>query len=80
MSQNTRKSWKSHIGFIFAALGSAIGLGSIWRFPYVVGENGGAAFILIYLLFTFIIGYPVLISEIAIGKRLNRIQAMLLRN
>ncbi len=69
MSQNTRKSWKSHIGFIFAALGSAIGLGSIWRFPYVVGENGGAAFILIYLLFTFIIGYPVLISEIAIGKK-----------
>ena len=48
---NQRESWKSRIGFISAALGSAVGLGSIWRFPYVVGQNGVAAFILLYLIF-----------------------------
>lgn len=63
-----REHWKSRIGFIFAALGSAVGLGSIWRFPYVVGENGGAVFILMYLFCLLLIGFPVLLSEIAIGK------------
>jgi len=63
-----RESWKSRIGFIFAALGSAVGLGSIWRFPYVVGENGGAAFIILYLICLSLIGFPVLISEILIGR------------
>jgi len=63
-----RESWKSRLGFIFAALGSAVGLGSIWRFPYVVGENGGAAFIILYLLCLALIGFPVLISEILIGR------------
>jgi len=63
-----RENWKSRIGFIFAALGSAVGLGSIWRFPYVVGENGGAAFILLYILCLLLIGFPVLLSEIVIGK------------
>ena len=48
---SVRESWKSRIGFIFAALGSAVGLGSIWRFPYIVGENGGAAFIVAYIVF-----------------------------
>lgn len=63
-----RESWKSKIGFIFAALGSAVGLGSIWRFPYVVGENGGAMFILLYLFFLFIIGFPLLVAEITVGR------------
>lgn len=63
-----RESWKSRIGFIFAALGSAVGLGSIWRFPYIVGENGGAAFILLYLICLALIGFPVLISEILVGR------------
>ena len=63
-----RESWKSRLGFIFAALGSAVGLGSIWRFPYVVGENGGAIFILMYVLFLFLIGFPILVSEILIGR------------
>jgi len=65
---NERESWKSRIGFISAALGSAVGLGSIWRFPYVVGQNGGAAFILLYLIFLTIIGFPLLITEIVIGR------------
>ncbi len=63
-----RESWKSKIGFIFAALGSAVGLGSIWRFPYVVGENGGAIFIVLYLICLVLIGFPVLIAEILIGR------------
>ncbi|NGX62961.1 MAG: hypothetical protein KR126chlam6_00365 [Candidatus Anoxychlamydiales bacterium] len=65
---NKREGWKSRTGFIFAALGSAVGLGSIWRFPYVVGQNGGGAFILLYLIFLAIIGFPILIAEIVIGR------------
>ena len=63
-----RESWNSRIGFISAALGSAVGLGSIWRFPYVVGQNGGGAFILLYLIFLALIGFPILITEILIGR------------
>jgi NSS family neurotransmitter:Na+ symporter len=57
------------LGFIWAAVGSAIGLGSIWRFPYVVGENGGATFVLLYLVCLLLVGFPVLISEILIGRK-----------
>lgn len=64
-----RVQWKSKIGFMWAAIGSAVGLGSIWRFPYVVGENGGAAFVLLFCLFLFFISLPVLIAEIVIGRK-----------
>ncbi|MCK4934723.1 MAG: sodium-dependent transporter [Simkaniaceae bacterium] len=64
-----REHWKSRFGFIWAAVGSAIGLGSIWRFPYVVGENGGATFVLLYLICLVAIGFPVLIAEILIGRK-----------
>jgi NSS family neurotransmitter:Na+ symporter len=63
-----RGQWSSTIGFIFAAAGSAIGLGNVWRFPYVTGENGGAAFVLIYLLCVFFIGLPYLIAELSLGR------------
>jgi len=63
-----REQWASKLGFILAAAGSAIGLGNIWKFPYVAGENGGAAFIIIYLICILVIGLPVLISEILIGR------------
>lgn len=63
-----REQWKSRLGFIWAAVGSAVGLGNIWRFPYVVGDNGGAAFILVYLICLVFVGFPVLISEILIGR------------
>ncbi|SES70376.1 sodium-dependent transporter [Anaerobranca gottschalkii] len=64
-----REQWGSRLGFIFAAAGSAIGLGNIWRFPTRVGENGGGAFVLIYLLIMFAIGIPVMISEFVVGRK-----------
>ena len=67
-SEKQREKWGSKLGFILAASGSAIGLGNIWRFPYVVGENGGAAFIIIYLICVAIIGLPVLMGEVLIGR------------
>jgi NSS family neurotransmitter:Na+ symporter len=64
-----REHWKSRFGFMWAAIGSAIGLGSIWRFPYVVGENGGALFILIFALCLLVVGIPTLLAEIVIGRK-----------
>ncbi len=67
-----RGQWSSKLGFIFASAGSAIGLGNIWRFPYTVGENGGAAFVLLYIFFVFIIGLPYLYAEFALGRHANQ--------
>lgn len=67
-----RGQWSSKLGFIFAASGSAIGLGNIWRFPYVVGENGGAAFVFIYIAFVIIIGLPYMIAELALGRSTHK--------
>jgi neurotransmitter:Na+ symporter, NSS family len=64
-----RDSWGSKLGFMFAVAGSAVGLANIWRFPYIVGQNGGAAFVLMYLFFLLIIGFPVFLSEIIIGRK-----------
>jgi len=63
-----RETWGSKIGFICAVAGSAVGLANIWRFPHLVGQNGGAAFILLYLIALFIIGFPVFIAELLIGR------------
>ncbi len=63
-----RESWGTRFGFVLAAAGSAVGLGNIWRFPYLTGENGGSAFILIYLVFVFLIGLSVMIAEFALGR------------
>jgi len=63
-----REQWGSKLGFILAAAGSAVGLGNIWKFPYLVGENGGAAFILLYLMGVLIVGVPAVIAEILIGR------------
>lgn len=67
-----RESWSGRMGFILAAAGSAIGLGSIWRFPYITGENGGGAFVLVYLLCVACVGLPVMICEIALGRHTQR--------
>ncbi|MCK6618556.1 MAG: sodium-dependent transporter [Cyclobacteriaceae bacterium] len=67
-----RGNFTSRIGFILAAAGSAVGLGNIWRFPYLAGQNGGAAFLLIYLIFIFLLCFPVLVGEIAIGRSAGR--------
>lgn len=66
---SNRDSFGSKFGVIAAAAGSAVGLGNIWRFPYVAGESGGGAFVLIYLGFIFIIGVPVMLSEFVIGRK-----------
>lgn len=63
-----REHWASRLGFILAAAGSAIGLGNIWRFPYMTGENGGAAFVVVYLGCVIFIGLPLLITELALGR------------
>ncbi len=63
-----RGQWGSKFGFIMAAAGSAVGLGNIWRFPYLTGQNGGAAFVFVYVLCVVLVGAPMLINEIAIGR------------
>ncbi len=64
-----RETWGGAIGFILAAAGSAIGLGNIWKFPYVTGMNGGGAFVIVYVLCILLIGIPVMFCEIAIGRK-----------
>ena len=59
--------WSSRIGFVLAVAGSAVGLGNIWRFPYLAGEYGGGAFVLVYLACVFVIGLPIMMSEILLG-------------
>ncbi len=75
-SANARASlhgqWSSRVAFILAVSGSAVGLGNIWRFPYVAGENGGGAFVLVYLICVFAIGLPVMMSETLLGRRGRR--------
>jgi len=63
-----RGVWSSKLGFILAAAGSAVGLGNIWRFPTEVAQNGGAAFLVIYLICCFIVGFPVMVAELTIGR------------
>jgi len=64
-----RAHWGSRIGFILAAAGSAVGLGNIWKFPYIAGEYGGGAFVLFYLLCIGIVGLPLMYAELIIGRR-----------
>ena len=64
-----RENWGTRFGFLMAATGSAVGLGNIWRFPYITGENGGSAFIIIYLLCIIAIGLSIMIAEFAVGRK-----------
>lgn len=66
------EQWSSRRAFLLAAIGSAVGLGNIWRFPYITGVNGGGAFVLVYCLCVAVIGVPLLMAEIAIGRRGGR--------
>jgi NSS family neurotransmitter:Na+ symporter len=61
--------WSTRLAFVLAATGSAVGLGNVWRFPYIVGENGGGAFVLVYLLCILMIGLPIMMAEILLGRR-----------
>ena len=67
-----RGQWGSRLGFILAAAGSAVGLGNIWGFPFAAAENGGGLFVLAYLVFVAVIGLPVMIAEVMIGRRAQR--------
>ncbi|OLN21142.1 hypothetical protein BTO30_16530 [Domibacillus antri] len=66
------EQWSSKIGFILSSAGAAIGLGAIWKFPYVTGQSGGGAFLLLFILFTLLIGLPMLITEFIIGRGSGR--------
>ena len=68
MSQQERANFGSKLGVILATAGSAVGLGNVWRFPYMTGENGGAAFIFFYILCVIILGLPCMVSEFIIGR------------
>ena len=85
MIKSKRKSihgqWSSRLAFVLAATGSAVGLGNIWRFPYITGENGGGAFVLVYILCVLLVGIPIMMAEIMIGRRgrqspINTMQAL----
>ncbi|MFC4552702.1 MULTISPECIES: sodium-dependent transporter [Halorussus] len=68
----TRESWRTRLGFILAAVGSAVGLGNIWRFPWMTAENGGSAFLVVYLAIVLLVGVPGLLAEFVIGRRSQR--------
>ena len=72
-----REQWSSNLGFLLAAAGSAIGLGNLWKFPYIAGSNGGAVFLMLYLVLLILLGTPLLLAEMAVGRatRLNAIDA-----
>ena len=63
-----REKFGSRLGFILISAGCAIGLGNVWRFPYIAGEYGGAAFVLMYLLFLVVFALPILVLEFAVGR------------
>ena len=79
MEARDREGWGTRSGFILAAIGSAVGLGNMWRFPYVTAESGGAAFVFFYILMVLLVGIPVMLAEFTIGRRtrLSPIGAML---
>ncbi|MEC1087884.1 sodium-dependent transporter [Bacillus paralicheniformis] len=70
--ENKQNIWSSKLGFILASAGSAIGLGAIWKFPYVAGTSGGGAFLLMFILFTLLIGLPLLMAEFIIGRKTQK--------
>ncbi|RCW40745.1 NSS family neurotransmitter:Na+ symporter [Halopolyspora algeriensis] len=69
---NPRESWGSRFGFIMATAGFAVGLGAIWRFPYLVSENGGGAFVLVYIVISVLVGIPLFIAELMLGRRTQK--------
>lgn len=67
--EENRSNWNSRFGYIMAAAGFSIGLGNVWRFPYLVGTNGGGAFVLIYLAICIVIGIPLFYMEVTLGRK-----------
>ena len=79
MASSSRGEFTSSFGFVMAAAGSAVGLGNIWGFPTQTAQNGGAAFVLIYMILAFLVGYPVLMAEFTIGRHTRMAAQMLTR-
>ncbi|WP_313126969.1 sodium-dependent transporter [Proteiniclasticum ruminis] len=69
--ENNRGSWSSRFGFLMAAVGSAVGLGNLWKFPYLAGENGGGAFVLVYIGLVILLGFTLMLAEMTIGRHAN---------
>jgi neurotransmitter:Na+ symporter, NSS family len=72
MAQEPRGEWGSRLGFILAAAGSAVGLGNVWKFPYITGENGGGLFVIIYLFCILFVGLPIMLGEVMLGRMTAR--------
>ncbi len=72
MAEEKRENWGSMLGFVLAIAGSAIGLGNVWKFPYITGLNGGGAFVLVYLLCVILLGMPIMLCEMIIGRRTGK--------
>ena len=72
MTEHKRETWGSRIGFILSAAGFSIGLGNIWRFPYLTGTYGGGAFLLVYVLICILIGFPLFTAEVGLGRKIKR--------
>ena len=68
MSEKPRETFASRLGFIFLSAGCAIGLGNVWRFPFITGKYGGAAFVLLYIFFLLILAMPIMVMEFAVGR------------
>lgn len=69
--EENRGTWSSRFGFLMAAVGSAVGLGNLWKFPYLAGENGGGAFVLVYIVLVVLLGFTLMLAEMTIGRRAN---------
>ena len=72
MSDDKRATFGSKLSVVLVSAGSAIGLGAIWRFPYIAGKHGGAAFLLVFLLSVFVVGIPAMIAEFAVGRKTRK--------
>ena len=72
MSEQPRASFGGRLSVILVAAGSAIGLGALWRFPYMASQNGGAAFLLVFLLSVLVVGIPAMLAEFAVGRKTNK--------
>ena len=69
---HSREHWSSNVGFILAATGSAIGLGNLWKFPFITWENNGGAFVLLYLVCIAAVGLPIMMAELLIGRKTQK--------
>lgn len=78
--EKKRNTFSGSLGFVLAAAGSAVGLGNIWRFPYLAAKDGGGLFLVIYLILALTFGYTLLVTEVSIGRKTSRVRLPLIRS